>query len=169
MSITLNWIVLKVCYINKIALPSLLIHHNCTNLLFPYCQPFSSFKLQNVSEITGFVSKSNLHPAILILYPHCFLNLACPSFLSLTHSLTTGIVPCQLKNAAATPILRNKDSDQNNFKNLCPFLIKLLLKIINLEKVVSSQLHSFTQILSEPFQSAFRPRSQYSNSSHKHR
>ena len=72
-------------------------------------------------------------------------------------SLTTGIVPCDLKTAVVKPLLKKPSLDKNLLKNYRPisnltFLSKILEKVV-LHKLLS---HLQENNLSNPFQSAYR-------------
>ena len=72
-------------------------------------------------------------------------------------SLTTGIVPPDLKTAIAKPLLKKPSLDKNLLKNYrpisnLPFLSKILEKVV-LHKLLS---HLQENNLSNPFQSAYR-------------
>ena len=72
-------------------------------------------------------------------------------------SLTTGIVPCDLKTAVVKPLLKKPSPDINLLKNYrpisnLPFLSKILEKVV-LHKLLS---HLQENNLSNPFQSAYR-------------
>ena len=72
-------------------------------------------------------------------------------------SLTTGIVPRDLKTAVVKPLLKKASLDKNLLKNYrpisnLPFLSKILEKVV-LHKLLS---HLQENNLSNPFQSAYR-------------
>ena len=80
-------------------------------------------------------------------------------------SLTTGIVPRDLKTAVVKPLLKNPSFDKNLLKNYrpisnLPFLSKILEKVV-LHKLLSHKLHKLLSHLQENnlsnlFQSAYR-------------
>ena len=86
------------------------------------------------------------------------LDILLPSITNIINtSLTTGIVPRDLKTAIVKPLLKKPSLDKNLLKNYCPisnlpFLSKILEKVV-LHKLLS---HLQENNLSNPFQSAYR-------------
>uniref|UniRef100_A0AAZ1XVH5 Reverse transcriptase domain-containing protein n=1 Tax=Oreochromis aureus TaxID=47969 RepID=A0AAZ1XVH5_OREAU len=129
---------------------------------FLLLEPFSTFHLPDLSDISEFICKSkpatcHLDPMPTGLVKSCLSSLL-PLISAIIHSsLTTGIVPSLFKTALVTPVLKKPSLDPNNFNNLrpisnLPFISKIL------EKVVAAQLHSHlgNNNIYERFQSGFR-------------
>ncbi len=126
-------------------------------------QPFSSFELPTLSEISNLIHKSKSTTCQLDPLPTVLVKSRLPSLTPLIsaiiHSfLTSGTVPTSFKTAAITPILKKPGADPTNFNNFrpisnLPFISKIL------EKIVATQLHSHLSLnnLYEQFQSGFRP------------
>ena len=82
-----------------------------------------------------------------------------PAITNINTSLTTGIVPRDLKTAIVKSLLKKPSLDKNPLKNYgpiynLPFLSKTLEKVV-LHKLLS---HLQENNLSNPFQSAYRSR-----------
>lgn len=125
-------------------------------------EPFSTFHLPDLSDISEFICKSkpatcHLDPMPTGLVKSCLSSLL-PLISAIIHSsLTTGIVPSLFKTALVTPILKKPSLDPNNFNNLRPISnLPIIYKI--LEKVVAAQLHLHlvNNNIYERFQSGFR-------------
>ena len=85
------------------------------------------------------------------------LDILLPTITNINTSLTTGIVPPDLKTAIVKPLLKKPSLDRNLLKNYrpisnLPFLSKILEKVV-LHKLLS---HLQENNLSNPFQSAYR-------------
>ena len=85
------------------------------------------------------------------------LDILLPTITIINTSLTTGIVPRDLKTAIIKPLLKKPSLDKTLLKNYCPisnlpFLSKILEKVF-LHKLLS---HLQENNLSNPFQSAYR-------------
>ena len=84
------------------------------------------------------------------------LDILLPTITNINTSLTTGIVPPDLKTAIVKPLLKKPSLDKNLLKNYrpisnLPFLSKILEKVV-LHKLLS---HLQENNLSNPFQSAY--------------
>ena len=127
----------------------------------PTCR-FSSFTAVDATMVTELVNKANsstcsLDPMPTALVKTCLPTL-CPFIMDIINSsLQTGTVPCSLKIASITPILKKPGLDTEELSNYrpisnLPFLSKTL------ERVVAAQIqqHMSDHKLFEPLQSAYR-------------
>ena len=132
--------------------------------LAPPAIGFSTFSTVSTAMVTKTVNEMKNTTCALDHLPTPLVKTCLPALVpSLTAiintSLSTGIVPAELKHAAVTPVLKKTGAnpdEMNNYRPISnlPFMAKLL------ERTASSQLkvHLTNQDLLEPFQSAYRAR-----------
>lgn len=131
----------------------------------PVCSPlstFNSFSSVTTSYVLKIISKMSSSTCILDPIPtnlikEC-LDVFSPLISNLVNSsLTTGLVPSELKLAAVFPVLKKPGSAAEDLSNYRPVSnLPFLAKVV--ERVVSAQVqeHVLQSKLLEPFQSGFR-------------
>ena len=127
-----------------------------------YCPSFAKFNEVSESDLIQIVSSINeknclLDPIPIQLFVDCLPELTPILLFIVNESLSHGIFPSQLKNAAVKPSIKKQDGNINDYKNYrpisnLPFLSKIL------EKCVLQQLdvHLTTNNLHAEHQSGYK-------------
>ena len=132
------------------------------NISSGFCPSLSKFEEVSEADLLQIVSSIDmkscmLDPIPVQLFVDCLPELTPILLYIVNQSLSHGVFPEQLKNAAVRPNIKNQDGDVNDYKNYRPISnLPLLSKI--LEKCVLRQLNQHLSIndLHAKYQSGYR-------------